>query len=203
MPANPEHIRILACSTADEFLDRISPRSELFYDFGPGAFMFRGHADARYQLIPAAFRDGSWMRTMRGWKPVGAWTNDAQMKAERRTIRGFFEYTDGAGLSLPEDSQSLRSHITDDWIAVQTSGPPGTSSLCSRSPNTMDYPRGFSIGAAARRRLRISLRDRQHSGTGERGTSPMVSATWDCGRTPWWRAGWAESSPACSRQRTA
>ena len=62
MPDTADHIRRYDCSTADEFLDRISPRNDLFYDFGPGAFMFRGHADARFQLVPAAFRLGSWMR---------------------------------------------------------------------------------------------------------------------------------------------
>ena len=118
MATPPNHIRRHDCSTADEFLDRISPRSDLFYDFGPGAFMFRGHADARYQLVPAAFRAGSWMRTKRGWRRVAAWTNDAQVDAERRTIRAFFEYADGAGLSLPEDSQSLRAHILDEPIAA-------------------------------------------------------------------------------------
>jgi FRG domain len=116
MTAN--HIRTYDCSTADEFLDSISPRSDLFYDFGPGAFMFRGHADARYPLVPAAFRKGSWMRTRRGWRRVEAWTNDAQMDAERRTLRTFFEYADGAGLSLPEDSQSLRAHLLDEPIAA-------------------------------------------------------------------------------------
>ena len=190
VPTNPDHIRVFDCSTADEFLDRISPRSELFYDFGPGAFMFRGHADARYQLVPAAFREGSWMRTRRGWRPVGAWTNDAQMNAERRTIRGFFESTDGAGLSLPR-IRSRSEVISARSLLPYTSGPPGTSCLCSRSPNTMDYPRGSSIGAEAQRRLRTLLRHRQHSGTGEKGTSRMASATWDCRRTRWWRAGTA------------
>ena len=118
MPASPNHITTFDCSSADEFLDRISPRSELFYDFGPGAFMFRGHADARYQLVPSAFRPGRWMRTRRGWRPVDTWTNDAQVDAERRTIRAFFEYADGAGLSLPEDSQSLRMHITAEPVAA-------------------------------------------------------------------------------------
>lgn len=80
--------------------------------------MFRGHADSRYQLIPAAFRTGTWMRTKRGWRRAEGWSNDAQVDAERRTIRAFFEHADGAGLSLPEDSQLLRAHILDEPIAV-------------------------------------------------------------------------------------
>ncbi len=80
--------------------------------------MFRGHADARFQLVPAAFRLGSWMRTRRGWRRVEAWSNQTQVDAERQAIRAFFERADGAGLSLPEDSQSLRSHILEDPIAA-------------------------------------------------------------------------------------
>lgn len=118
MSTTADHVHRYDCSTADEFLDRISPRSESFYDFGPGAFMFRGHADSRYQLVPAAFRTGSWMRTSGGWRRVEVWTNEAQVDAERRTIRVFFEYADGAGLSLPEDSQSLRAHILEEPIDV-------------------------------------------------------------------------------------
>ena len=91
---------------------------ELFWDFGPGAFMFRGHADARYQLVPAAFREGSWMRTRRGWRPVGAWTNDAQMNAERRTNQGVLRVRGRCRPESPQDSQSLRSHITEELIAV-------------------------------------------------------------------------------------
>ena len=79
--------------------------------------MFRGHADSRYQLVPAAFRTGSWMRTARGWR-VEVWSNEAQVDGERRTIRAFFEYADRAGLSLPEDSQSLRAHILEEPVDV-------------------------------------------------------------------------------------
>jgi len=96
----------------------MSPRGELFYDFGPAAFMFRGHADARFQLIPAAFRLGTRMRTRRGWRPVEDWSNEAQVAAERATVRAFFQQADTAGLPLPEDSQSLRSHILGDPIGV-------------------------------------------------------------------------------------
>ena len=80
--------------------------------------MFRGHSDRRFQLTPAAFRAGSWLRTKRGWRRVEAWTNDAQVEAERRTIRAFFEYADASGLSLPEDSQSLRAHILEEPIGA-------------------------------------------------------------------------------------
>ena len=80
--------------------------------------MFRGHSDARFQLVPAAFRDGTLIRTPKGWRGVEAWTNQAQVNAERETARRFFQRADAAGLSLPEDSQSLRVHLLDEPIAV-------------------------------------------------------------------------------------
>ena len=113
-----DHIRVIDCATADEFLNRISPRGEFFYDFGPGAFMFRGHADSRFQLVPTAFRLGTSIRTPRGWRRVEEWSNQAQVEAERETVRAFFERADAAGLPLPEDSQSLRAHILEDPIAA-------------------------------------------------------------------------------------
>jgi hypothetical protein len=114
-----EHIATVECTTANEFLDRISSRGELFFDVGPGAFMFRGHADARFPLVPTAFRVGTRMRTPRGWRHVDAWSNHTQVEAERETIRAFFERADAAGLPLPEDSQSLRLHILEDLISTQ------------------------------------------------------------------------------------
>ena len=115
---NTGHIRTVECSTADEFLNRISPRSEFFYDFGPGSFIFRGHSDARFQLVPSAFRLGTLIRTPRGWRKVESWSNQAQVNAERETVRRFFQRADAAGLSLPEDSQALRAHIAEEPISV-------------------------------------------------------------------------------------
>jgi hypothetical protein len=112
-----EPIQTIECSTGDAFLDRLSPRGEYFYDFGPGAFIFRGHADARYPLVPSAFRLGTPIRTRRGWRPIDAWSNETQVEAERQTARAFFERADAAGLPLPEDSQSLRAHVLEDHIA--------------------------------------------------------------------------------------
>jgi hypothetical protein len=79
--------------------------------------MFRGHADSRYQVIPAAFRTTCIGLSAGG----GAWKRGrmTQVDAERRTIRAFFEHADGAELSLPEDSHLLRAHIFDEPIAAR------------------------------------------------------------------------------------
>jgi len=117
--------RIVDCTSADDFLSQISPRAGHFYDYGPSTFIFRGHPDARFALIPAAFRDGTLMRTLRGWRPVRQWSNGEQIDAEYRTLRIFFERSDAAGLPLPEDSQALRTllfdgrHDADFWPPVE------------------------------------------------------------------------------------
>jgi len=113
------HLRVVECSKADEFLDRISPRGEFFYDFGPGSFMFRGHSDARFQLVPSAFRLGTLIRTSRGWRRVESWSNQVQVEAERETVRRFFQRADAAGLPLPEDSQALRTHLLEEPVGVE------------------------------------------------------------------------------------
>lgn len=80
--------------------------------------MFRGHSDSRFQLIPSALRLRTLIRTPRGWRPVESWSNHDQVDAEREIVRRFFQRADAAGLSLPEDSQALRSHILEEPIAV-------------------------------------------------------------------------------------
>jgi hypothetical protein len=83
--------KVIECESADDFLSQISPRAGHFYDYGPSTFIFRGHPDARFALIPSALRNGTLIRTARGCRPVGDWANGEQMDAEYQTLRLFFE----------------------------------------------------------------------------------------------------------------
>jgi FRG domain-containing protein len=123
------HTRVVECSSADEFLDQISPRSNHFYDFGPWSFIFRGHGDARYQLRPSAFREGTMMLTRQGWRQVAAWSTSEQVRAEQEMVRRYFEQVDWAGLPLPEDSQLLRQQLFEDAIPIDGWPPQGLWSL--------------------------------------------------------------------------
>src|SRR4030095_6611235 len=93
--------KVIRCSTADEFLDAISPRGKYMREFYmPSRFLFRGHADDRYQLIPSVLRFA--------WKPrVGSPTNRDQVLFELSLVRSFYWMADRTGLPLPEDSQSV------------------------------------------------------------------------------------------------
>lgn len=102
-------VQFIECRTADEFLDSLSPRGKYFsgaHSFE--SFIFRGHGDQRYQLLPTALRLGTPIFTSKGWREVGCWNNDEQTQAELYTIEKFFRLADTGGLPLPEDSQALR-----------------------------------------------------------------------------------------------
>ena len=70
--------------------------------------VFRGHADADYELVPTALRPNTRLLHR------GAHISDvgSQIRAEADLLRRFFALADSSGLSLPEDSQALRRHIS-------------------------------------------------------------------------------------------
>ncbi|MGI9065509.1 MAG: FRG domain-containing protein [Pyrinomonadaceae bacterium] len=99
--------------TADEFLDALSPRAQLLRKAHPPFDLFRGHGDQRYQLIPTALRPSKPIDANEQPNKVERQTNEAQIDLEIATIADFFERADANGLSLPEDSQALRSRLFD------------------------------------------------------------------------------------------
>jgi FRG domain-containing protein len=98
------------CRTPEGFLDAISARGQYFgQDYYPYLRVFRGQPDARHGLLPSAFRPGTMMKTLEGWKPVGAaWTNHQQISAEANTIYDFFRSADRCGLAVSDISQKAR-----------------------------------------------------------------------------------------------
>ena len=107
-------VQSIECRTADEFLDSLSPRGKHFGgEHSWESYIFRGHGDQRYQLLPTALRLGTPILTSSGWHEVGCWNNDEQTQAELCTIDGFFRLADSSGLPLPEDSQALRHLLFD------------------------------------------------------------------------------------------
>ncbi|HBB86736.1 MAG TPA: hypothetical protein DC047_03885 [Blastocatellia bacterium] len=107
-------VQFIACGTADEFLDSLSPRGKYFVgEHDSDSYVFRGHGDQRYQLLPTALRFGKCIYTSTGWRKVGDWTNEIQIRAELSTIERFFGLADLTGLPLPEDSQALRDSLFD------------------------------------------------------------------------------------------
>jgi hypothetical protein len=94
--------------TADAFLDELSPIGPRFgAGPSPGGWLYRGHADDRWPLLPATLRPDVPLE-------VGVWrvgvqpTNLRQIEVEARLVLEFFRIADRQGLPLPEDSQRLR-----------------------------------------------------------------------------------------------
>jgi hypothetical protein len=98
-------VREVRCTTEQQFLDAISPRGKYFRNEGePYRVLFRGHADARFALLPSAQRTR--------WKTPP--TNLDQVKYELGEIQNFFWLADRCGLALPEDSQIHRQELFSD-----------------------------------------------------------------------------------------
>lgn len=106
-------IERVECETAKEFLDVLSPRSKYFSASDPKEWVFRGHSDDRYELVPSALREkGNKLWEIQDRK---LHTNGEQILAERTTLFNFFEHVDSNGLPIPEDSQKLRG-IFDTFL---------------------------------------------------------------------------------------
>ena len=115
MPApNPNEAQMIVtkhCDTVPEFLRLLSPRSELFEGdtYGPGTWLYRGHADADFQLLPAALREDS--KSLQKFVGGDFKTNKDQIHAENSALEIFFKVADEAGLIIPGDSQEVRARL--------------------------------------------------------------------------------------------
>ena len=111
-------VNTLDCKDADDFLDLLAPRGELFggqesvgsQRSGRDAWLYRGHSDDRYVLLPSALRDCD---SFAAFGRIECVTNISQVRAEVQTLRRFFDLSDATGLTLPEDSQALRGLVRD------------------------------------------------------------------------------------------
>lgn len=110
----------IACTTADEFLDALSPRGEAFsWVSRPHEFLFRGHADSQFSLLPSALRVGAQLPVDGELLEVEAdWTAETQARSEAKALRQFFWRADEAGLHVPGDGQILRRWLQEDFSSV-------------------------------------------------------------------------------------
>ncbi|MCP5532224.1 MAG: FRG domain-containing protein [Akkermansiaceae bacterium] len=77
----------------------------------PDAWIYRGHNEESYQLIPSALRPKGEFQEIAGWD---AELNGDQIWAERTMLKDFFLRADRISLQLPEDSQALRRLLEND-----------------------------------------------------------------------------------------
>lgn len=109
------------CTTASEFLDVLSPRSARFEEMSDWeGWLFRGHANAKWPLQPAIFRQN--VEDSKYWDLRSYGLYNELVERELRLLFEFFWRADASGLHLPEDSQALRASFeiwrTDRYLGT-------------------------------------------------------------------------------------
>ncbi len=118
LPALNRLVQTRECATADEFVRSLSPRAESFQSVFPKGWIFRGHGDDSFILVPSALRSGS--QNIRLFGPPTPHTNAEQIDAEREVLRSFLDVSDRNGLHVPEDNQRLRKLLQYGGTQIET-----------------------------------------------------------------------------------
>lgn len=105
------------CSNAHEFMSALSPFSPL-WEQAPSDWIFRGHADSTWSLLPTALRPGGLRDHKTGTlllasdTPIGALDVELAgriLMSELLHVKKFFEICDSHGLLIPGDSYEHRT----------------------------------------------------------------------------------------------
>lgn len=110
LPTTAPIVEVCAFSKPGKLLDALNPADVRWRGGVDGDWIFRGQADFDSGLVPSALRPGK-LRSYDGFGnalPIDATEWDV-MFAEWAAIHAFIVEADRAGLSLPEDTQQLRS----------------------------------------------------------------------------------------------
>jgi hypothetical protein len=115
-------IKELRCSSAREFLGLLHPTQQ-FWGTHPRRWIFRGHSNADWKLLPTAFREESWadFPEFLGVAP----TEERRTKNERVLLYDFGEALDRVGLTLPctlGELQELMEFSNDEslWLITHS-----------------------------------------------------------------------------------
>lgn len=96
----------IECDSAESFIEAISPLGSYFRKYPSNApFLFRGHGEDSYKLIPSALRPNRLLSKLTKHKCD---SYESRVLAERDALVEFFLLADKRGLVLPDDSQQLR-----------------------------------------------------------------------------------------------
>jgi hypothetical protein len=118
---DPNHIvEYSEHETADDFMAALSPLAHPHGTTGiPGLFVFRGHPDAGYQLVPKALRLNEADDFSEMGLPFVGGHELGQREAERRVLVDFLREINRAALPAPSGTPSFRKVFGDDsllWV---------------------------------------------------------------------------------------
>lgn len=105
MPQATTIVEIVECSTADEFLRKLSGPDSKYHNGYPYTWLFRGVGCSNFELTPTALREGAFLRYSLSSSDVYQITN------ERKVIKSFYELANRRGMPLPEDSHRVQELV--------------------------------------------------------------------------------------------
>ena len=101
---SPCMIQEVQFNTAEELWETLSPTHDIFGDGRDRDLMYRGQRDSSMKLIPSVLRDDDPSRKLWGEKPSAR----VQVFLELDALQTFAEYSDNAGIRIPNDSVEFR-----------------------------------------------------------------------------------------------
>ena len=108
-----DHVTTLTVETADLFMQEIHPLGAQFGSaYLPDGWCFRGHANAKWPLLPSALRDST-MLVFREWSTGPQKNSIQQIGAEARLLLEFLNVADSSGLTVPGDTMDIRTFLED------------------------------------------------------------------------------------------
>lgn len=111
-------------ANALELIKHLSPLNSMWED-KPLEWVFRGQANAEWELLPNAFRKNSiekYVAKRFVVKPIGSRTYREQIMHEYALIKRSYYIADRAGLSVPDDSLAIREECLRTSIENFPSG---------------------------------------------------------------------------------
>jgi len=99
-------VTTIHCETAAQFMTALSPRGPAYSSALPRGWIFRGHSNDVFKLVPTALRNES--KELLELVLYSIANNEEQQSAEQRVLVNFLEVADSIGLHIPEDTQRLR-----------------------------------------------------------------------------------------------